>query len=418
MGYELFIARRYLTPKRSQLFVSLTTLLTTLGVTIGVAALIIVLSGMNGFANEILKQLTGMNAHFWVQSFSGTLTVKEQKSIRDQLKKTEGVVGMSPTVYEEAFILTRLGRTGTRIKGVEPKTIAQVSNIVKYLEDSVKATGSFNLKRDPLDNVPGIVMGWQLAGKIQAGVGDLVYIVSPQTAAGAMTMLGTAKMHKFRLNGVFTSGFFEFDAAMALIDIHEAQRVFGLGDNIGAIEVKLKDQFAANETATSVVTALGGYPIGTTTWIDLNGGLYKWLMIEKWFAFIILSLIILVAAFNIISTLTMVVLDKTREIGILKTMGATSNQISRIFLMQGLFVGVIGTAGGGVLGYILCWVQDTYHIVRLPADLYQVSAFPVLMDPWDFVAIASVTMLICILSAAYPGWRASKLDPVEAIRHD
>ncbi len=418
MGYEYFIAKRYLRPKRSQLFVSLTTLLTTFGVTIGVAALIIVLSGMNGFAGEILKQLIGMNAHLWVQ-YSAAPAMEDYEEVLEQVRATPGVMGASPTIYQETLIGSRYANTGANIKGVDSTTIGEVSNIVALLsEDEIHSTGAFDLSRDRPSGLPGVVIGWQLAGKLRIGLGDRLFIiVPPKNTTGAIWMQ-QPKMSQFEVTGVFESGFFEFDAALAVIDYREAQRVFELGDQITAVEVKLEDAFAANRIADHITQALGGYPYGCTTWVDLNGGLYKWLMIEKWVAFVILSLIIVVAAFNIVSTLSMVVIDKTKEIGILKAMGATAKEISRVFLLQGLFVGVIGTGMGGALGYALCWLQDQYRIIRLPAELYQVSAFPVEMRIEDFLAIGSAALVICLLSAVYPGWKAAKLNPVEAIRDE
>jgi len=418
MGYEYYIAKRYLRPKRSQLFVSLTTLLTTLGVTIGVAALIVVLSGMNGFAGEILRQLIGMNAHMWVRSEAGLLA--DPTAVMDTVRQVPGVVGASPTVYEETLLANPpYAQTGAQIKGVDTTSIRDVSNIAELLEkDTVNSYGAFRLGRNRETDEPGVVLGWQLANKLQVSVGDRVFlVVPPRSAPGPMWMV-QPRLVPFRVTGIFNSGFFEFDAALAVIDIGEAQQVFNLGKGVSSIEIKLSNAFAAGMTATKITRRLGGYPYSAMTWIDLNGGLYRWLMIEKWVAFVILSLIILVAAFNIISTLSMVVLDKTKEIGILKTMGATAREISRVFLYQGLVVGIIGTGAGCTLGFALCWMQDRYRLIRLPAELYQVSAFPVDMRATDFLAIGTAALLICLMSAVYPAWKAAHMDPVEAIRHE
>lgn len=418
MKYPLFIARRYLRPKRSQMFVSLTTMLTMLGVTIGVAALIVVLSGMNGFAGEILRQLIGMNAHMWVRSHTGL--IEPSDDVLRTVREMPGVVGLSPTIYEETLLATKYAQTGAQIKAVDPATIGDVSDITALLgEDSDAGVGSFDLARSPERNdEPGMLLGWQLSNKLQIGIGDQVFLMVPPRNQSGPVWMAQPRLVSFRVTGIFRSGFFEFDAALAVIDLGEAQRIFETGNRVSAIEVKLDDAFQATNTANEVKSALGGYPYYATTWIDLNGGLYKWLMIEKWFAFVVLSLIIVVAAFNIVSTLSMVVLDKTREIGILKAMGATAREISQVYVYQGFVVGVIGTLAGGGLGYFLCWLQDEYKIIRLPAELYQVSAFPIEMRLMDFVAIGSAALVICVLSAVYPAWKAARMKPVEAIRHE
>ncbi len=418
MGYERFIAGRYLRPKRTQLFVSLTTLLTTLGVALGVAALIVVLSGMNGFAGEILRQLIGMNAHLWVSTSGSTISAPDD--MMSDLRAMPGVVGVSPTIYEETLLANPpYGRTGAQIKAVDTTSIGDVSHIVELMEtDSISASGRFDLGRDPDDGIPGMIVGWNLANKLEVFVGEKVYLVVTSNINPGAPWMSQPRMEPFRITGIFNTGFFEFDAALAIVELGEAQRIYGLGTDVTHLEVKLEDAFAANEIGAAVAQRLGGYPYVCSTWIDLNGGLYKWLMIEKWFAFVILSLIILVAAFNIVSTLSMVVIEKTKEIGILKAMGASSREISRIFMFQGVIVGIVGTLGGGLIGYFLCWLQDTYHVIRLPADLYQVSAFPVEMRMFDFVAIGVAAMLICLSSAVYPAWKAAKMHPVEAIRHE
>ena len=418
MGYRSYIAMRYLRPKRSQIFVSFTNTLTTMGVMLGVAALIIVLSGMNGFANEIVKQLIGMNAHLWVQSYAGQLDNPDE--VVTQISDIDGIVGVSPTIYKETLLTSRYGQpTGARIKGVDSLTIGSVSEIVNLVrEDSTTGFGEFDLSRDPVTNRAGAVIGQQLAHKLGVSIGDMIYLISTTGTSMSTMMITQPRLEPFQVRGMFRSGFFEFDAALVVIDYHEAQRVFNMGGSVSSLEIKIEDAYDADRIADDITATLGGYPYSTTTWMDLNGSLYKWLMIEKWAAFIILCLIILVAAFNIVSTLTMVVRDKTREIGILKAMGATSRDVSRMFLLQGLFVGIVGTLSGGVLGYALCWLQDTYHIVTLPAELYQVSAFPVEMNPLDFVAIGSAAMIICVLSAVFPAMKAARLHPVEAIHHD
>jgi lipoprotein-releasing system permease protein len=230
-------------------------------------------------------------------------------------------------------------------------------------------------------------------------------------------MLTMPKLRRFVLTGVFEIGYYEFDAALAITSIEAAQKIFGLGDAVTGLEVKLDDLYLADRVGERISDALG-YPYYARSWTQINRQLFSWMTMEKWGSFIVLSLIVMVAAFNIISTLIMVVMEKTKDIGILKSMGATARSIKRIFLFEGLVVGVMGTTFGTIIGFILCWLQDQFKLIGLPAEIYIINAVPIDMRLLDFVWISAASLGICLLASLYPAKKAAAMDPVEAIRYE
>ena len=416
MSYEWFIAWRYLKGQRVTFF-KVTTYISIVGVTLGVAALIVTLSLMNGFAKEIRDQLVGMNAHLWFNKYDRPLS--NWRAVMDSLEGAEHITGISPTVYSETVIRSRRGMSLVGVKGVDPKTVDQVSYIKRLMErDTVQTMGSFDLQSDLFDSTPGMLLGLNIAQRLDAWVGSDVWLYSPPTSGQGPMNFMQQRLHPFRVTGVFRTGFYEFDDKFAVVDIPQAQRVFGLGEAVTQVEAKLDDAFLANTLKGDLLKKVGGYPITVQTWSGLNRHLFEWLAMEKWAAFVVLTLIVLVAAANIVSTLIMIVLEKTREIGILKAMGVTSGGIGRIFVLEGLVVGLVGTTAGGIVGSLLCWLQDTYQLVQMDAQLYYVSAIPVDFQLSDAAAIIAATNLLCLVAGLYPAWRAGTLHPVEAIHHE
>ncbi|RMD92784.1 MAG: lipoprotein-releasing ABC transporter permease subunit [Calditrichaeota bacterium] len=414
MSYELFLASRYLKSKRKTGFISLITYISILGVLIGVAALIIVLSIMNGFESEVKNRIIGFGSHIRVRTFhnQGLQNVDE---VMNKIKDIEHIIGMSPYVDEKALIIAtkKNQRSGVIVKGVDVTTLHKVSDI----QDDV-VLGTFNVGEVQTENgktYPGIVLGRYLADKLRANLGDPVEILSPTGIGPVMTRM--PYLRRFIVTGYFETGIFEFDDIYAYISLKEAQRLFGLKQAVTGIEVKLDDLNKAEEVKEVIINQLG-YPYTAVTWFDMNKTLFSWMQFEKWAAFIILSLIIMVATFNIVSTLIMVVLEKTKEIGILKSMGATSKSIMKIFMYQGLVAGVIGTFLGCVIGFALCWSQLKYKFFSLPPDVYIISSLPILMKSTDFISIALAALLLCFIATVYPARKAAQLDPVEAIRYE
>jgi lipoprotein-releasing system permease protein len=413
MGYEFFIAKRYLKAKRRTGFISLINYISIAGVTIGVAALIIVLSIMNGFESEVRSRIIGFGAHIELRKYHQA-GLEDVDAVREKVKDVQHIAGMSPYIDEKALIISRNKRSGAAIRGIDPETIGQVSDIA---DDVVY--GTFDVSSQEASNgyksLPGIVLGRYLADRLGIGLGDKVQILSPTGISPIFTKVPNLKT--FQVTGYFETGIFEFDDVFAYISLKEAQLLFDMKDKVTGIEIKLDDLNRADVISQQIDQRLG-YPYATVTWFEMNKNLFSWMQMEKWGAFIILSLIIMVAAFNIVSTLIMIVMEKTREIGILKSMGATSASIMKIFMFEGLIGGVMGTVLGCVLGFVLCWSQLKYQYFSLPPDVYIISALPILMKETDFIFIALAAMFLSFIATVYPASRAARLDPVEAIRYE
>ncbi|MFQ6113256.1 MAG: lipoprotein-releasing ABC transporter permease subunit [bacterium] len=412
MWYEFFIARRYLKSKRKTGFISLITYISILGVMIGVAALIIVLSIMNGFESEVRTRIIGFGSHIRLRTFHNQ-GLENYRNIIKKIENFDHIIGISPYIDEKALIISKNRKAGVVIKGVDSNTIGQVSDI----EDDV-IYGTFEIgeiKTDGHKTLPGIVLGRYLAEKLGAGLGDKIQVLSPTGLSPLISRM--PHLRTFQVSGYFETGLFEFDDVFAYISIKEAQRLFDLKKRVSGLEIRL-DDLNQSDNVSNRIDAFLGYPYTSVTWFDMNKTLFSWMQIEKWAAFIILSLIIMVAAFNIVSTLIMVVLEKTKEIGILKSMGATSTSIMKIFMFEGLVGGAIGTILGSIIGFLLCWSQWKYQYFSLPPDVYIISSLPILMKGKDFFLIALAAVLLSLMATVYPAWKAAQLDPVEAIRYE
>jgi len=410
--YELFIALRYLKSKRKTGFISLITYISVLGVAIGVAALIIVLSVMNGFETEVRSRFIGVDSHVTVRTFHDR-GVENYRSIMEQVRDIEHIEGMMPYILNKGLIRSRESTSGLLVRGIDAQRAAGVSDIEKIIN-----FGALQLGEIPGEEgespLPGIVLGFNLADRLVVTLGDKVTIMS---FAGVTQMGQMPHMMQFRVAGYFETGLYEMDDTIAYISIESAAKLFQMGPKVSGLKIRL-DDYRNSEKVSRDITARLGYPYRVLTWFDMNQNLYAWMQIEKWAAFVILSLIIMVAAFNIVSTLIMVTMEKTRDIGILKAMGAAPAGIRRIFMFEGLFVGVSGTLLGCLIGYGLCWAQQSYKFFALPMDVYIISWLPVLMKWLDFFMIGLASILITLMASVYPAHKAAKLDPVAAIRYE
>lgn len=414
MAYELFIAQRYLKSKRKTGFISVITYFSIGGVLIGVAALIIVLAVMNGFETEVRTRIVGFDSHLRFRTFRSERGIDNYPEKIRELKKIKHITGCAPYIIEHAIIQKERPQT-VFIKGADLNFENEVSQLRNYIVSGELTFDSLAVE-DDLPR-PGIVLGSGLANRLMAEVGTRVILISPAGMSISGGMFQQPLTGIYRVTGIFESGLNEYDANVALCSIENAQKLFFYGNKVSGIEIKLDDIELADQVAREI-DSVYGWPYTTETWFERNRTLFSWMKIEKWAAFVVLSLIIMVAAFNIISTLIMVVLEKTREVGILKAMGASSKSIMQIFVFEGLVIGVVGTLLGSTLGYLLCFSQLKYRWFSLPADIYFINALPIEMKPLDFVFISASALILCLTASVYPAWKASRLDPVDAIRYE
>lgn len=412
MLFESFVARRHLLPHRGRVFISFITVITILAVTIGVMTLIVVLGVMNGFEREVKDRIVGTNAHVILLRF-GSEGIENADSLTERVKSVPDVVAAAPFVYAKAMMTAGDRADGAVVKGVISADQDSVTEIARFIET---VPGAPPLKPEPGER-PGIILGVHLAQALQLSVGEELRLISPKMSAP--TPVGfVPKVRTFRLSGVFRSGMYEYDAGMAFIDIGEAQEFFGLGDRVTAIEIKVLDMYKAPETAEAILSAVGGFPYRTNDWIYLNRNLFSWMQTEKKVMFLILTLIILIAAFNIASVQIMFVKVKRREIGIMKSMGASRAVIQRLFVLQGTIIGAIGMVLGTVIGLILCWALERFEFIKLPGDIYFIDTLPVRVELLDVIAIEVAVLALSAAATLFPSWWASRFDPVEAIRHE
>ncbi len=415
MGFEFFIARRYLRSKRKTGFISLITYISTFGVMIGVAALIIALSVANGFEDEVRSRIIGFDAHIKVRTFHDQgMDEKKGKAIMAMVDSLPHVLGSAPYIFEKGMIVSKTRKEGVIIKAIDPEREPRVTDLVNNI-----IYGTLNLGLVEPENgraYPGIVLGRWLADRLMANVGDRVQILS---AAGINIgpLAGAPRFRTFRVAGYFETGLYEYDDGYAFISIKEGQKLFEMPGKITGIQIKLDNMNRAADMAEWLNQKLG-YPFYSITWFNLNKNLFAWMQIEKWAAFLILSLIIMVAAFNIVSTLIMVVLEKRKDIGILKSMGAYSTSVLKIFVYEGLFAGLIGTVLGLIIGYGFCWAQLKYKFFSLPGEVYFINSLPIKLQWIDFVFIAAAALFLSFVATLYPAYKAAKLDPIEAIRYE
>lgn len=425
MSYELFIGLRYLRAKRKQAFVSIITFISIAGIFLGVAALIIVLAVMNGFETELRNRILGVNSHIVLMEYGSS--IKEYKEVMRQVGEVEGVVASTPFIYSQAMLRRGQSLSGVVLRGLSTESSKKVINLGKMKEGSVdslseKGRKKIQLKAD-VASFPGIVIGKELARNLGVILFDTVSLLSPMGVATPMGLV--PRMKKFLVVGIFDSGFYEYDSSLAFLSLKECQKFLNMDDIVTGIEIKVTDIYKAKEIAESIENKLG-HPYWARNWMQMNKNLFSALKLEKRVMFIILSLIVLVAAFNIICTLIMVVMGKKRDIAILKSMGATAKGIMKIFILQGVVIGAIGTILGSIFGLtvalnlekISLYIEKLFGFRILPQDVYYLSELPSQVNYGDVLIIVVGTMLICFLSTIYPSLRASRLDPTEALRYE
>ncbi len=405
MSFEHFISGRYLKAKQ-QTFISLITLLSIAGVTVGVMALIIVIAVMAGFESDLKSRILGVESHIILLRHGGDFT--DYPRVLSEIETRSGVEAATPFVYSQTMLRSARGLSGGVIRGIDPDTAGKV--IQKIEPEALERLAALKASGGP----GGVILGKGLAGNLGVITGDRVYVISPRGMLSPMGHLPAMK--RFKVVGLFESGMYEYDSSLAYMHLDDAQGLLRMDNTVTGIEIRVTDVYKADTIADSIAQDLG-FPYWTKDWMEMNHNLFSALKLEKTVMFIILALIILVAAFNIASSLIMMVMEKTRDIAILKAMGATDRSIRRIFVYKGMTIGAIGTVLGVLFGFILCTLLKQYKFIELPADVYYITTLPVQLEALDVVLTAGAAMVICYLATLYPARQASRLDPVEALRY-
>jgi lipoprotein-releasing system permease protein len=411
MSFEYFIGRRYLRAKQKQAFISLITILSISGVAVGVMALIVVIAVMSGFESDLKSRILGGQSHVVLMRYGGNLS--DYRRVIKDVEKTPGVEAATPFIYTQIMLRSSSGISGAVLRGVDPESAGRV---IKSL-DRISFQDGSNVSQGQKKKIalPGIILGKELAKNIGVSKGDMVFLISPR---GTLSPIGhIPAMRRFKVTGFFESGMYEFDGSFAYINIVDAQKMLRMGDTVTGIEVRVKDIYQAKNISERIVKQLG-FPFWAKDWMQMNKNLFSALKLEKTVMFVILTLIVLVAAFNIASTLIMMVMGKKKDIAILKAMGATDRSIRKIFVFQGMVIGTIGTILGMCLGFILCTLLKHYNIIELTGDIYYfTTTLPVKLEILDVFLIVAATMVVCFFATLYPAHQASKFHPVEAIRY-
>jgi lipoprotein-releasing system permease protein len=405
MNYELFIASRYLKAKRKQAFISVITFISMLGFTIGVMALVIALALITGFQEDVQAKILGATSHIIVEDLGGD-GLSDYQNLINKIKTVPGIEVAYPVVYDMVLINGPYRSRGAMLKGIDFDLEKRHSAWLAKLEQGQLP---FDTPRE------GLLLGKELASAIGASSGDTVTVL---TSSARLSPLGLVpKTKRFLVSGIFSTGLYEFDSSTALCSLPAAQKFFGLEGKISQVQIMIDDIFEAGKLGDELKQILPPSAY-VTTWMELNRSLFSALKLEKNIMFLTISLIVLVAALNIIATLILMVMEKTRDIGILMAIGAPSRSIQKIFFFQGTMIGVIGTTAGVLLGLLCCWLANTFELIKVPVDIYQISFVPFHVRLFDLAMIIGVSLFISLLSTLFPSHRASKVDPVIALKYE
>ena len=449
MSFELFIAARYLRAKRRQAVIGVVTAISIVGVAAGVASLIIALAITNGFRQDLQNRLLGSTAHVSIERARGD-GIRDWRHLLQRIQSQPHIVAASPALYEKVLVSRGARANGLLLKGVLPQYESRVSEFLSDVKlgsaDALKASDEFvkgatgaqtyegaqstadpgartakpgttesGSTAAPASGYPPIVLGEDLADDLGATVGSVVLVTSPQ---GELTPYGLVPKYKrFKVAGFFKSGFFDYDSSWGLIRLEDAQALFGLGDIASVIETKIDDIYKAPEISIELENAVGpGFM--STNWQEQNRPLFRALRLEGVVTFITISLIVFVAALNILISLTMMVMEKTKDIAVLMSMGTRKVQVRKVFIYQGLLIGVVGTIMGLIAGYLLSYAGGHYHWIRLSAEVYSIDYVPFAPKAVHGVLVAATAILVSLLATIYPSWSAARILPAEALRYE
>jgi lipoprotein-releasing system permease protein len=415
MKYELFVGLRYLQARRQETFISLITVISVLGVMISVMTLNVVMAVMSGFEETLRDRLLGINAHIALVKSGDQL--QDYERLMQRVLKENGVVAATPTIYGQVMLTSGSRVSGVVVRGVDPDRVNGVVNLQSFLREGTLA----GLKSPPpirvddrVISLPGIILGERLANQLGVFIGSPVQVVSP---LGSPTAIGVIpKVRRFVVTGILRSGMSEIDSTLVLMSLADAQKFFELGNAVTNIEIRIRDVNQSRQVADQIQRDFG-FPYFAEDWTRLWPNLFSALKLEKTVYFLVLMLMVLIGAFNIVSTLVMVVMEKKKDIAIMRSMGATQKSIRKIFLLMGCVIGVVGTTLGVVLGLLVCGVISQYGF-QLPDGVFLISTVPVRVYPGNFVLVTVTSLVVCLLASIYPARQAAKLDPVEIIRYE
>ena len=409
MRFETFVALRYLFALRKQSFISVISLFAICGVAIGVGALIVVIGVMNGFSTDLRDKILGVNAHILVTSMRGGIS--DYQELADEAKQVPGVTGVTPFVYSEVMLSTRTGVKGVVLRGIDPTTSSSVLSLSKDM-----VSGSVSRLSDN-DDFPGIIIGSELAKRLGLTEGSLVNLLSP---SGRSSSAGfTPKVRRFTVAGIFRTGMFEYDSSMGYVSIPAARQLLGFkGDLVSGLEISVNDVYNVKEISRELRDKISSFTVYVRNWQEMNANLFAALELEKTAMFIILAMIVLVGSFSIVTTLVMLVIQKTKDIAVLMSLGADKRSIRNIFMFQGTFIGLAGTLIGFLIGVPLSLLLKEYQFIKLPSNVYPVDYLPVRLEALDLFTIGAAAFLLCFVATIYPARRAAGLSPSEALRYE
>ena len=412
MCFELFVALRYLFARRKQAFIYVISVMAILGVALGVGALVVVLGVYNGLTTDMRDKILGANAHGIVMTYAPQAFAKHPDLAR-RIGEVEGVTGVTPFIYTEVMLSAEGGVKGVVLRGIDPESAPPVLTMLQQLRSgSVQALS----EQDAESGAQRIVIGDELAKRLRLGVGSRVNLLSP---TGQKSAQGFApKIRPFVVAGIFKTGMFEYDSTLAFVSLGAARDVLGLQDSfLTGMEITVSDVFQADVIGERLTSTLGS-PFYVRTWMEMNANLFAALKLEKIGMFILLAMVVLIGSFSIVATLVMLVMEKTKDIAIMMSMGATRRMIRRIFMLQGAIIGLIGTLLGYVLGLSLGWLLKRYQFIKLPENVYTLDHLPISISTADVLIIGASAMLLCFLATLYPSRQAARLVPSEALRYE